>query len=333
MIEDDKTLLENTATFLQMKEYEVFTARSGREGIDAALQQMPDLIICDIMMPGLDGYEVLKTLRNISHTAVTPFIFLTAKAEKPDFRKGMQLGADDYISKPFDFNDLVNAIEMRLEKAETLIQTGAEHYLSIIDQSPMAIFIYLNNMFFLTNNRLREILGYDKEELEKMNVTDLVDPPDLDQFIHEVSERLEEKHKPAACYIKMRNKAQEPVPLSLMMTPFRVKLSTALLCFASEKQPDDPGKENSFAEDAARHLAKSRYFESKYMAGSVKLSVRELEVLSQLSHGLNTAEIADKLFISPRTVEFHRANLLSKTGCKNMIELVTFAIKNRIVEV
>ncbi len=336
VIEDDRTLLENTTTFLRMKGYEVYTARGGREGVDMALQNMPDLIICDVMMPDLDGYEVLKTLRNISHTALTPFIFLTAKAEKPDFRKGMQLGADDYISKPFDFKELLDAIEMRLEKAESLIQAGAEHYLTIIDQSPIAIFIYLNNMFFLANRRMCNILGYEWEMLEKMNVTDLIDPADLDIVIHEVSEGLEEKQKSVRCNIRMRSRSKQSISLSLMMTPLRVKLNVALLCFVSEKpftKKDHDGRDNHFAEDAARQLANSRYFESKYMSGEVKLSARELEVLVQLARGLSTNEIAERLFISPRTVEFHRSNLLSKTGSKNIIELITFAIRNHIVEV
>jgi len=336
VIEDDRTLLENTATFLEMKGFDTCTARGGREGIDKALQSMPDLIICDIMMPDLDGYEVLKTLRNISHTAVTPFIFLTAKAEKTDFRKGMQMGADDYISKPFDFTELLDAIEMRLEKAETLIQAGAEHYLSIIDQSPVAIFIYLNNMFFLTNTRMRGILGYDKDELEKLNVTDLIEPYDLDVFIHEISNGLDFKNKSSKCSLGIRNKNQEVIQLNLVMTPLRIKLNTALICFVSEKRSQedtDAGADNHFAEDAARNLAKSPYFESKYISGVVKLSSRELEVLEFLANGNSTAEIAEKLFISPRTVEFHRSNLLCKTGSKNIIELVTFAIRNHIVNV
>ena len=89
------------ATALEMEGFEVLTAENGRIGIDLAQSELPDLIICDVMMPEVDGYAVLQQLRAHRPTATTPFIFLTAKGEKPDIRAGMNLGADDYLTKPF----------------------------------------------------------------------------------------------------------------------------------------------------------------------------------------------------------------------------------------
>lgn len=117
LIEDNPEVRENTAEILALANYEVMTAENGKVGTEMAIQGLPDLIICDIMMPELDGYGVLHILSKKVETARIPFIFLTAKTEKSDVRKGMSLGADDYLTKPFDDTDLLNAIEARFRKS------------------------------------------------------------------------------------------------------------------------------------------------------------------------------------------------------------------------
>jgi CRP-like cAMP-binding protein/DNA-binding NarL/FixJ family response regulator len=120
LIEDNNELRENTAEILEMAGYKVITSRNGKEGVASALSEKPDLIVCDIMMPELDGYGVLHMLAKNPETSAIPFIFLTAKTERGDFRKGMEMGADDYLTKPFDDTELLNAIEIRLRKLEML---------------------------------------------------------------------------------------------------------------------------------------------------------------------------------------------------------------------
>lgn len=120
IIEDDKVMRENTAEILELSQYEVKTAENGKLGINLAKEFKPDLIICDIMMPELDGFGVIHILAKDPKTAAIPFIFLTAKAEKSDRRKGMDLGADDYLTKPFEDTDLLNAIEARLKKIDLI---------------------------------------------------------------------------------------------------------------------------------------------------------------------------------------------------------------------
>lgn len=120
LIEDDRVVRENTSEILELSKYKVIAAPNGKEGVKLAQSQNPDLIICDIMMPELDGYGVLHALGKDVSTASIPFIFLTAKAEKSDYRKGMGMGADDYLTKPFDDTDLLHAIETRLKKSEIL---------------------------------------------------------------------------------------------------------------------------------------------------------------------------------------------------------------------
>lgn len=120
IIEDNLEVRENTAEILELADYRVVTAENGKIGVEKALQEKPDLIICDIMMPMLDGYGVLHLLNKNDRLRHIPFIFLTAKAERSDFRTGMEMGADDYITKPFTDIELLNAIERRLKKSELL---------------------------------------------------------------------------------------------------------------------------------------------------------------------------------------------------------------------
>ena len=116
IIEDSDDIREGIVEILDMAGYETYSAKNGKIGVDLAFKSLPDLILCDIMMPELDGYGVLYLLQKNPQTASIPFIFMTAKAERADMRKGMEMGADDYLTKPFDDVELFNAIESRLKK-------------------------------------------------------------------------------------------------------------------------------------------------------------------------------------------------------------------------
>jgi CheY-like chemotaxis protein len=126
VIDDNADIRENTAEILELAGYKTLIAENGKRGVDIALKEKPDIIVCDIMMPELDGYGVLHLLRKNPDTLYIPFIFLTAKTERSDLRKGMEMGADDYITKPFEDIELLNAVEMRLKKAEILEQKYAQ---------------------------------------------------------------------------------------------------------------------------------------------------------------------------------------------------------------
>lgn len=137
LIEDNSDVRENTAEILELSNYHVECAENGKIGVQKALSDNFDLIICDIMMPELDGYGVLRILNKNPKTSSIPFIFLSAKAEKQDFRRGMQLGADDYLTKPFNEVDLLDAIELRLKKAEKVNKTTEQ----VLDSNGLRTFI------------------------------------------------------------------------------------------------------------------------------------------------------------------------------------------------
>jgi DNA-binding NarL/FixJ family response regulator len=114
VIEDEPQTRKNIALILQMEGFEAMTAANGRIGLEVAMREKPDVILCDVSMPELDGHEVLRSLRAAPETADIPFIFLTARGERQDLRSGMNLGADDYMVKPIDPDDLLAAIQARL---------------------------------------------------------------------------------------------------------------------------------------------------------------------------------------------------------------------------
>ena len=117
VIEDEPEMRRNITTLLRFKGYKPVAAENGRAGVDTARRERPDLILCDVMMPELDGFGVLRALQADADLSLIPFIFLTAKGEKEDLRCGMNLGADDYLTKPVGNEDLVQAIETRLQRA------------------------------------------------------------------------------------------------------------------------------------------------------------------------------------------------------------------------
>jgi two-component system, sensor histidine kinase and response regulator len=139
VIEDQPEIRSNLLELLEAENFQTYEAEDGSEGVQAAQEHLPDLIICDVMMPELDGYDVLNLLRQDSKTAMIPFIFLTAKATGEDLRKGMNLGADDYLSKPFTRTELLGAVNTRLSKAKTFTQHSEEQMMSLCERLSFSI--------------------------------------------------------------------------------------------------------------------------------------------------------------------------------------------------
>ena len=162
VIDDNAAIRENTAEILELAGYKTFTAVNGKQGVDMAIKEKPSIIVCDIMMPELDGYGVLHLLRKNRDTQNIPFIFLTAKTERTDFRKGMEMGADDYISKPFDDIELLNAVEVRLKKAEILVedysstQQGVSRFIKDVKNS--GLLKHLTNQYEMASYPKKQVL-------------------------------------------------------------------------------------------------------------------------------------------------------------------------------
>ncbi|MGO4822196.1 MULTISPECIES: response regulator [unclassified Flavobacterium] len=162
VIEDNEMVRENTAEILGLANYAVITAENGYIGIDKARKEKPDLILCDIMMPVCDGFSVLQELTNCPKTASIPFVFLSSKSEKSDLRKGMNLGADDYLTKPFEEDDLLISIKSRLDKHQNLkkeFSTKISEFNKIIDEASQYVNLdSLTQDLTINNYKKKEVL-------------------------------------------------------------------------------------------------------------------------------------------------------------------------------
>ncbi len=173
VIEDEPEMRRNLLTILKLEGFEPLGAEDGRAGLTLAQRELPDLILCDVMMPTLDGYGVLAALRDDSATATIPFIFLTAKGEKTDLRQGMNLGADDYLIKPVARADLLKAISSRLRRVEELAQRefkpdfSSAELLIKLGLTPRAAEALLWVAQGKTNSDIATILGISESTVKK----------------------------------------------------------------------------------------------------------------------------------------------------------------------
>jgi len=167
IIEDDPILLESLAEFLQEEGMETIMAENGKKGVDLAVNELPDLILCDIFMPRMNGYETFEKLKSNVTTSLIPFIFLTAKAEREDILYGMTMGADDYIIKPIDFDELLARITKRMEKTRETIRRSEIKYHAVFETAHDAILLLrLSDLSIMDCNQAAcDMLGYSREEI------------------------------------------------------------------------------------------------------------------------------------------------------------------------
>lgn len=168
LIEDEPPVRANLVELLEAEDFDVVSAENGFFGAMWAQKHLPDLIICDVMMPEINGYEVLEALRQEPTTAAIPFIFLTAMADKADIRHGMQLGADDYLTKPFTREELLNAIATRLAKQEAVMQqyNAAQQRAEELQQKVQELQQHVDNKEQLLNQIGRQL----SSALPKLNI-------------------------------------------------------------------------------------------------------------------------------------------------------------------
>jgi PAS domain S-box-containing protein len=318
IIEDDTVLRENIAEFIEGENFEVFIAKDGLEGVQQTLQHLPDLIICDIAMPNMNGYDFYKTIQQIKTTATIPLVFLSAKTENEDIRAGMQLGADDYVVKPFDFFELLKVIKTRLAKHEKIKFHIDEKFHALIKHPTLGMFIYQNGSFLYYNETLASIFGYTKEEFSIITFNELIedDAKGKVKILNEIDRCLKETNGSISLSFSAHHNSLDNIRVELFGTSITFK-----------GLPSIVGNLISLNDNQKIKILRSNE------SIDFKLSKRELEVLEFICEGKSTLEISEQLFLSQRTIETYRAKLLSKTNSKNSAELIIYAIKNRIVSI
>ena len=316
LIEDDPDLRETTVELLRDEGFEALAAENGAQGIQMSLLHIPDVVVCDINMPGLSGYEVYNMLHQVNTTSVIPFIFLSAKSTRDDILAGLHLGADDYITKPFEFDNLVAVIKRRIERRKRIADQHDENFKVLFENTRNPAFILNQCKFDYVNRPFSKMVGYNQEQIEGMSVTNILSGGSLTQF-SEAAEQCKGGLKTSFNLnvdILLKDKRIVNVDLVGMQIQFRGQ--PCLLCTLEFTDTFEADNEESAAS-----------------GDNLSVTKREVEVLDLICQGFTNAEIAEKLFLSERTVEGHRSRLFSKTGTKNAVALAMWAVKNNIYKV
>jgi DNA-binding response OmpR family regulator/DNA-binding CsgD family transcriptional regulator len=305
IIEDNKSLREEVFEALKFEGYEVIQAESGKMGIKYAISHHPDLILCDIMMPEMDGYEVLGALRQNDQARLIPFIFITALADRTNLRTGMEMGADDYITKPFSIKELTNAINVRLEKYYN-IQIGYA-----VDNIEKNLQSKLKG--------LREQINIQKNYIAEISETNA-----------KLSETLKEKET------ELFEEVVKTVETSNTLHIFRTQIENEL------KTKSIPDSQKELMKELLHKIDRIgsrkdnwRIFQLKFnqvypeFIGRItrqypKLTQLELTIISTIVFNLNSNQIASMLNISPESVRKSRYRLKKKLKLDSGESLVKF---------
>ncbi|MBO3458097.1 response regulator [Aetokthonos hydrillicola Thurmond2011] len=228
VIEDETSIRQNLLDLLALEDFKVISAENGQIGLQLAQQTIPDLIICDVMMPELDGHNVLKILRQEPTTATIPFIFLTAKSDKTDFRQGMELGADDYLTKPFTRAELLTAITSRLEKQAVFNQQSQQK----LDDLRSSITLSLPHEM---RTPLNGILGFSELLIKDVDILNSHEIREMAEGIHKSATRLLRLIQNFLLYAELEIISSAPERINLMQSYRTVFPTVALTNLIIEK--------------------------------------------------------------------------------------------------
>ena len=352
VIDDDQRLGRTIKNVLSTHGYDVYYANNGALGIQKAFEYTPDLVLCDIKMDSIDGYQVFNVLKESSLIDHVPFIFLTGSSELEDIRFGMDLGADDYFIKPFNNDDLIRSIENRLAKFKKLKEAGKREFKTLFKLSPNGIFIFDSSSIIDANAALLKILELNIDEIVKLRIEDIFENNNLLGLNEKVQRCLngitESFNEPVTLIAKSGQKSDASLFVSVYEKYSGYSLMIGLVTLDSH-QSKTVDKDQMASEVLKllkkENIATTPCFGEKltevfklhnvnnHSQNSTFFSKRENQVLCLSMEGLPMKIIADKLSISDRTVEKHRAKLMEKTGSNNIIEVIVYALRNNLIEI
>lgn len=351
LIEDDVNLGVTLQKILSFSNYDVSLATNGASGVQKAFQFNPDLILCDINMSPVNGYQVFKLLEESSLLANVPFVFLTGSAELDDIRYGMALGADDYLIKPVLKETLIQTIEKRLEKLGAIKEEARKSFNRLFDISPIGLIFMDEEKVVRANQTFRKLSGIDGDETDIPFCTIWDD--DSCQRISEHIGKTKRGHKEQTVNnIKFSNSDLQNRSGQLTVAEFdNFTNGIFYLGIFSLETEKNGAKENQEYVDEIYKLLKLENIKISETLGKKIMdlfkdtgrkiqnppdsifTIRENQVLNLSMEGLPIKVIAERLNISDRTVEKHRTKLMEKTGASNMIEVIVFALKHNLIEI
>lgn len=353
IIEDDVALAKTLRNILSVNGYKAFLASSGAEGIQKAYEIAPNLILCDINMNPIDGYQVFNILNDSSITNKIPFIFITGKSDLEDIRLGMELGVDDYIVKPFRNEELLKSIKVRLEKYEKLVNMGKSDYNALVELSPNGIFLFDGETIYEINQAFSVMTGLSVDNLKKQTFKDLIDDESYQAILPRIQKcnsgvlksfdaqvtlsTPKRSFDECKLYVTTSHKYEGFTLLIGLLAPTETSKGMEhaeydrLVSILSEEKVSISGNLALKLQNVFQIKSQGEHNPEKPVIENI-FSKREQEVLKLSCKGLPIKIIADELCISDRTVEKHRASLMEKTGSKNIVEVIIYALKNDLID-
>lgn len=352
VIEDDKELGYTIQQILSFNGYDVCYTNNGASGIQRAFEYNPDLILCDIGMDPIDGYQVFKVLEESLLLNRTPFIFLTGSSELEDIRFGMSLGADDYLVKPFRNEDLTKSIEKRLEKFRIIREEADREFNRLFNLSPIGLFLFDGIKVIHANPAFKKLIVNNGNQpygtlierfIDEKSIKDL--KSNIQNYLSDKSEIFNdgvtitaydgEELQMNMVVSEMKKFSDHTLYIGMFTTLAKTTVSIGTYDYADEVN-NLLKRENVRISEALGEKI-TNIFKQKTLniknQNNTFFTKRENEVLCLSMEGLPIKIIADKLSISDRTVEKYRTKMMEKSGSSNMIEVIIFALKNRLIEI
>lgn len=295
IIEDERTLREEIGEILKFEGFEVLEAEHGKEGLALALNHKPDLILCDIMMPEMNGTDVLKNLMQSEDTRHLPFIFITALGERTDVRKGLDLGADDYLIKPFSVKELLGSVNSRLKKSE-LVQKRLQASVTATKNDLVKQLSQLKDKIVEQNNDL------DLLRLEKLGVPPTSNPPEPISETLKVIDSVNKFHNIEKIVNKELRNKQLPKEIEKLFITVRNEI---------HKQSN---LINNWAMFQLKFNQVCPQFYENLQGHFPNLKQSEIALASSIAMNLSTLQIASLLNITPASVRKNKYRLKKKLG-------------------
>jgi len=351
VIDDDQFIGVTLKRILSFNGYEVCTADNGASGIEKIFEYNPDLILCDVMMNPIDGYEVLKILKDNSLNYRTPFVFISGNSSISEVRFGMELGADDYLVKPIKTDELITSVENQFNKYASLLDIGNKRFRALFELSPNYIFIFDGYCFFDVNSSFAEFFRIDSQYITSHTIKEILDPTSYESIKDQIRrckmgilERFDE-----LVTIFLPDGSKQDMTLYVSRSEKNVGFSLLLGLLITRSTIDPQFDHNKLLKELLLTLREENITVSNRLTQKLSRLVnnvvhcrkidknnfftnREIEVLQLSIEGSSIKQISEKLQISNRTVEQHQAQLMEKTNSNTMIEVMIFAIKNDIVK-
>ncbi|HEY3371786.1 MAG TPA: response regulator [Prolixibacteraceae bacterium] len=350
VIDGDQNFSDTIEESLTFHKYNVCCTSNVGAGVQKALEYNPDLILCDI--DPTDGFHVYTVLNQSLTLKKIPFIFLKKNATIEDIRHGMNLGADDFLSKPISIADIVKTIEIRLQKFESTRAELAHEFNTLFELSPIGILLFSEHTVIRANQSMKALLKIDNQESIPLKIKELFESSSLLSIKNWIQQSLKGVDAKFNGQITLKDIAGNELPMNLVISVFTSNSSS--IYYIGFFAPISPVKSYVVNDQLANQVCNLLKREKMTLPDGLEEKIiqiindstvnsneqdnsfftkRENQVLRLSMEGFPIKIIADKLDISARTVEKYRTKLMEKSGTNNIVEVIVFSLKNGLIKI